>query len=294
MATVCIFTPTYNRAYTLTRLYNSLVSQTCDDFSWLVVDDGSTDNTESLIQSFIAEGKIEIRYKKTENGGKQRAMNVGVELCADELFFCVDSDDYLVSEAVAVIVNEWVDVRGDVTCAGLIALRGSDERTPLHGFIPDGISRTTIWDLYNKTPFAGDTSLVHRTSILRCYPYDVDYREKFISESTVYYAIDQMFTLKAVNKVLTICKYLEDGYTKNVRKLTKDNPIGYIRHHKSCMQMSETPYKRWYHLTLWIVGCYLAEKKYGKECDGLEWPGKTALSLLAYPAAWLLLVTEFK
>lgn len=70
MTTVCIFTPTYNRAYTLTRLYNSLVSQTCDDFSWLVVDDGSTDNTESLIQSFIAEGRIHIRYKKTENGGK--------------------------------------------------------------------------------------------------------------------------------------------------------------------------------------------------------------------------------
>ena len=81
MKTVCVFTPTYNRAYILPTLYESLVSQTSQDFMWLIVDDGSTDGTCSLVSSWKREGKVDITYVKKENGGKPRAINTGVALC---------------------------------------------------------------------------------------------------------------------------------------------------------------------------------------------------------------------
>ena len=105
LLTVC--TPTYNRAHTLPRLYESLVRQTSQDFEWLVVDDGSTDNTRELVDGWVAEGRIRIRYVYKENGGKPSAHNLGVRLAAGELFFCVDSDDYLTDNAVELILSAW-------------------------------------------------------------------------------------------------------------------------------------------------------------------------------------------
>ena len=88
--TLCVFTPTYNRAYILPALYESLLAQTSTDFQWMIVDDGSTDDTESLVQGWIAEGRLSIDYVKQENGGKPRATNTGVARCRSELFFVVD------------------------------------------------------------------------------------------------------------------------------------------------------------------------------------------------------------
>ena len=100
MATVCVFTPTFNRAYILPKLYESLVAQTSRDFSWLIVDDGSTDNTAELVHGWQAEGLVPITYIYQENGGKQRATNTGMSHCTDELFFVVDSDDHLVPSEI--------------------------------------------------------------------------------------------------------------------------------------------------------------------------------------------------
>lgn len=294
MATVCIFTPTYNRAYTLERLYRSLVAQTSKDFTWLVVDDGSTDDTEKLIGRLACEGSVAITYVRTENGGKQRAMNLGAELCRDELLYCLDSDDYLVPDAVEHVIESWKAVRDDPSYAGIVALRGTDENTPLHKPMPKGLHDTTLWDLYNRTGFYGDVALAHRTELLKQTPYVIDEREKFISETIVYYAIDQDHTLLVLDKILTICKYLDDGYSKNVRQLTKDNPIGYMQHHRMCTELSYSFYQKWYHTTLWIVGCKLAQRKYGRDCAALQWPEPNIISLLSHPAAWLLLKTEFR
>ena len=107
MKTVTVFTPTYNRAYTLPKLYNSLCRQTSVDFMWLVVDDGSTDNTEELIKGWQEENKVLIEYHKQSNGGKMRAHNLGVKLCNSELFFCVDSDDYISDVAIEHIIDYW-------------------------------------------------------------------------------------------------------------------------------------------------------------------------------------------
>ena len=170
MATVCVFTPTFNRAYILPKLYKSLVAQTSRDFSWLVVDDGSTDNTSTLVRSWQAEGLVPITYIYQENGGKQRATNTGMEHCSDELFFVVDSDDHLVPTAIEQIMDVWQGAREDATLAGIVALRGTDENTPLGTRMPAGVTRVKMWDLLHKYRFKGDTSLIHRTENVGQHP----------------------------------------------------------------------------------------------------------------------------
>ena len=107
MKTLTVFTPTYNRAHLLRRLYESLVTQSCQDFEWLVIDDGSTDFTRQLVESFIAEGRIPVRYIYKENGGLYTGYNVAYANIATELCVCIDSDDFMPDDAVEIIVNTW-------------------------------------------------------------------------------------------------------------------------------------------------------------------------------------------
>ena len=134
---VTIFTPTYNRAYILENLYESLIRQTSQKFEWLIVDDGSTDETANLVATWQKENKISIRYLKQKNGGKQRAHNKGVEECKTELFVCVDSDDYIADGSIESILKTWKNIKGDDKLAGMIALRGVDEKTPIGTAMPE-------------------------------------------------------------------------------------------------------------------------------------------------------------
>ena len=110
MKTVAILTPTYNRAHTLDKLYESLLIQTSFDFKWYLVDDGSSDTTEEKVKEFVND-KFEMLYIKKENGGKHTALNVGVSQIEEELTFIVDSDDYITSDAVETIVSDWEKYR---------------------------------------------------------------------------------------------------------------------------------------------------------------------------------------
>ena len=103
--TLTLFTPTYPRSPMLPRLYESLRDQTCHDFEWLIIDDGSADDTADVVQSFTGEGTFPVRYQHKENGGKHTAYNLALELAAGRLFFCVDSDDYLAPDAVERVVS---------------------------------------------------------------------------------------------------------------------------------------------------------------------------------------------
>ncbi|MFT0647270.1 glycosyltransferase family A protein [Bacteroides thetaiotaomicron] len=114
---VTVFTPTYNRAYILNDLYQSLCRQTCRKFEWLIVDDGSTDNTEGLVASWLDEGKMSLRYIKQPNGGKHRAINKGIQEANGDLFFIVDSDDYLAKNAIErILFFLWTYQRQSSVC----------------------------------------------------------------------------------------------------------------------------------------------------------------------------------
>lgn len=230
------------------------------DFSWLVVDDGSTDNTVELLEGWKSQNIIPLRYISTKNGGKQRAINIGVRHCTDELFFVVDSDDWLVPDAIEQLTNAWKKVKEDGGVAGIVALRGKDCCTPLGSSMPD-IRFVKMWDLYSKYHFRGDTALVYRTEILNDFPFQVADGENFIAESSVYYAIDDFYCLGTLNKILVICQYLPDGLTNNFAAVTKNNPIGYYRHKWDCARRSTSIFGKSRETILYLCGCMLAHKR---------------------------------
>lgn len=253
-----IFTPTYNRAYIIESLYRSLIKQTNNSFCWFVVDDGSTDGTEELIHSFIEEGLLDIRYYKQPNGGKQRAQNYAVDHCDTELFYCVDSDDSLSSDAVDLILKKWQEESSLDDVAGIIALRGSNANTPLGTWLPEGVEYSTVWDLYFKYHHKGDIALIYRTDVLRNYPYPVEPGEKFIAETYSSYLIDQEYRMALLQKVIWICKYLPDGYTHNVRKVSRENPFGYMRIKRLYIDLASGFLLRFESTVLFLVGAFYA------------------------------------
>lgn len=289
-ATIAVFTPTFNRAYKLPDLYKSLLRQTNKDFVWLVVDDGSTDDTKQLINNYINEKLINIRFVSRENGGKQRAHNTALSNCYEELFFTVDSDDYLVDSAIQQVIDAWTPLKTKKNIAGMIALCGKNDNKPLNTYLPRGLKTTKIYDLYSKYHFAGDATLIYRTSILKQYPYDVADGEKFIAESFVYLQIDEKYDLSTLNSVLMIRKYLPDGYTKSARTVARLNPKGYMKIKKMYMERATTHRDAIESTTLYLVGAYFA-REFSVGFKSIENP---LLAILAGILAIILANTEFK
>lgn len=285
---ITVFTPTYNRGYTLHRLYESLKKQTDNSFLWLIVDDGSTDHTEELISYWIREEFIEIRYYKQENDGKQRAHNIGVELCDTEFFICVDSDDYLTENAIESLIFTWDSIENKQGISGIVALRGKDKNTPIGSRMPN-VKKSPLNDLYDKYGFRGDTALLFRSDILKKYPFFVAEGEKFIGEGYVYLQIDQHYSLYVLNEILYICNYLSDGYTANVRNLIKNNPVGYTVLKRQAVVLSKTFKSRFINTIKFLIGCILSNEKH---------PIKKApykgIAILAYPLALLVFWKQYR
>lgn len=286
---ITVFTPTYNRAYIMNRLYESLKRQTDQSFIWLIVDDGSTDNTEELVYMWMSENIIEISYIKQKNGGKQRAHNKGVELCDTELFICVDSDDYLTDNAIECFLKKWDTIKDNEKVSGIVALRGISPNKPIGSYLPKGIEFSTLSDLYRKYKFNGDTALLYRSDILKAFPFYVADNEKFIGESYVYMQIDQKYTLCLLNKILYICEYLPDGYTLNVRKLIKDNPRGYMILNRQAVVYSKSLKEKYLNTIRFLIGCILCKEQH----PFLNAPNKL-LAILSYIPAKILVWKWYK
>ncbi|BCZ26294.1 sugar transferase [Claveliimonas bilis] len=286
--TLTIFTPTYNRGYILQKLYKSLKKQRNIDFQWLIVDDGSTDNTEQIVDTWIKENKIQICYYKQENGGKQRAFNRGVNNAKTELFMCIDSDEYLLEDAVEIILQQWKKIRKNKNLAGMVALRGKTEDQPIGTYFPERIKESSLGELYSSYHFKGDTELIYRTEILKEYPFWVAENEKFMGESYVYQQIDQKYKLFILRKIVAVGEYLQDGYTHNVRRLIKENPISYTELRRQSVIYAKNIKTRFYHTMLCIVGCIMSKQKVFSVA-----PYKT-LAVLAYIPARLVWLIYYK
>ncbi|MEG0559839.1 MAG: glycosyltransferase family 2 protein [Muribaculaceae bacterium] len=233
-----IFTPTYNRAYILPSLYESLCAQSTKKFIWLIVDDGSTDNTETLINKWIKENIISITYIRQNNGGKMRAHNRGVLEAKTELFLCVDSDDHLNDiNDVQCILNKWNEVNNNINIAGIIAYKLINNI--IEYTFPKDIKLTPLNKLYQKG-FIGDTTLVYRTDILKNHLFPEIDGEKFITEAYIYDQIDQKYIMSLFHRAIIKCAYLNDGYSKNAIKLKKDNPIGWFLYYNQRTLYSNT------------------------------------------------------
>ena len=217
MATITIFTPTYNRGYTLDKLYDSLKRQTSKDFCWLIVDDGSTDNTRELVEGWIKEDYLDIKYHWQQNDGKMNAHNYAVKICDTELFLCCDSDDYLTDDAVEKIVKAWNDYQGDRRhISGVMGPKCLfKDNVKIESSLPDDCEKPmTLKDFSSPKGKVHETFLAFRTSVIRQYPFPVQPGEKFIPEGTAYHEIDKHFKMIVLPEELMICHYLPDGYSK--------------------------------------------------------------------------------
>ena len=235
---VTVFTPTYNRAHLLPKLYRSLQTQTCKDFEWLIIDDGSTDNTESIVRGWLdSESSFPIRYYKVPNGGKMRAINMGASIAKGKFFCGIDSDDWFYNDAIRTIIDAFESIKIEKDIAGVSFSKSYNDGTRLDpiGKISDYIDcKNYERDIYGM---CGDMIQVYYIGIMKRYSIPIWKDEKFTPESVF---IDQMaidgYKMRYYTKVLYAGDYLEGGLTVNSWRLLKDNPMGYAMMYNVQMQ----------------------------------------------------------
>lgn len=223
---ITVFTPTYNRAYILNRCYESLKNQTCKNFIWLIIDDGSTDNTRQLAEKWMEDNVISIRYFFQENKGMHGAHNSAYELIDTELNVCIDSDDYLKKDSIEKILKFWQE-KGNEKVAGIAALNCYENGQIVGTKFPEGLKSAAVFDLYHKYKVRGDKKLIYRTDLVMEYPYPIFAGEKYIGLDYKYKKIDRKHELLLFNESVSVVEYLADGSSRNMLKQYRKNPKGF-------------------------------------------------------------------
>jgi glycosyltransferase involved in cell wall biosynthesis len=286
-----VFTPAYNRAYIIGKLYESLCGQTCQDFEWLVVDDGSTDNTEQLIAEFIAEHKINIRYIKKENGGKHTAINLGAKEAKGDLFFIVDSDDYLTKDAISWALASAKDLIADTTFAGLSGTRIRRDGSRIGGAFPQEHYDCTALDIRNKYHINGDLAEIYKTDVLRKFPFPEFKEERFSPEALVWNRIASAeYKLRYFDKGIYVCEYLGDGLTAAITRLRIRSPkatsLYYSEYYKIGLPLTE---KIKTAINYWRFSPYYKHLSFTSKIRQVG-----ILSLLVYPMSFMMYLKDKK
>ena len=282
MIRLTVFTPAYNRAHTLPRTYESLVKQECKDFIWLIVDDGSSDNTSELVKEWQKkENGFEIRYIYKENGGMHTAHNVAYENIDTELNVCIDSDDCLAEHAVERILQKWEQVK-DEGYAGIIGLDADFEGKLIGKGFDEGLQETTLGGYY-ASGGAGDKKLVYRTDVINQYPsYPVFDDEKYVAMEYKYRLIDQDYKLVVLNEVLCNVEYQVDGSSMTMFNQYLRNPKGFAFWRKIAMQYPTSKKRLILDCIHYCSSCYIAKNKnYIKESP------RKILTVFCTPMGWL-------
>ena len=239
---ISILTSTYNRANELNKVYESLLKnkstltpENAISFEWLIMDDGSTDNTKSVVQKFVDENNadfsFEIKYFYHENKGKMESINELVEKATGDLMFTCDSDDYLTDKALNVISENYEKYKNENIYA-MCFHRSMD------GFIGDNYKKefTTLFDLHFKDGKTGEDLLVFISKVRKQYKHKLEHNEKFITEARLYYEMDEKYNIVCINETLMIGSYKNDGYTKNISNQIKKSPFGYYEYFKEILE----------------------------------------------------------
>jgi len=290
-----VFTPTYNRRALLSRVYESLRNQTCQEFVWLVVDDGSADDTGTFISQLSEKNKAEnlfdIRYIYRENGGKMRAHNTGSMACDTELFLCLDSDDELSEGAVEQILAKWDECGGCADgkkASGIVAYKGEKcseteagekcsetEAGEKCGEIIESVKPfrdalfpamdvergwSTLRDLY-LDGFYGETTLVFRTELLKQFQFPEIEGEKYVPEDYVYDQIDAVGSLVILPEILTVCEIVEGGYTDQAPRLRRENPTGWFLYYEQRARIQKWSVLKIKYLSHYIRFCQVLGRR---------------------------------
>jgi len=283
MPLLTIFTPTYNRAYCLHKCYESLVRQTNKDFIWLIIDDGSTDNTKELVEKWISENKITIRYHYQNNQGMHGAHNTAYELIDTELNVCIDSDDYMPDDAVEKIISFWKKYGSD-KFSGIIGLDAYTNGQIIGSKLPVNVKSSTLFDIYHKYGVTGDKKLVYRTELTKRYPYPLFEGEKYVGLAYKYYMLDKEYEMLLMNEILCYVEYLPDGSSMNMLKQYRKNPKGFAFYRKELMKL---PFASTFFKFRQAVH-YVSSSLISKNNKFLSETPEKLLTLLALPLGLLL------
>lgn len=225
-----ILTPTYNRAHMLNTVYDSLLKQTDHNFQWLLIDDGSSDDTAMVMQQIINQHQAEfsIDYYKKKNGGKHTAMNYGHPYIQFDWVTILDSDDRLVENMVETINNITGKQQNDQKLGWFAYLRGYNKTKPMGSNYQKNNERTNYVDYLNNGR-KGEALDIYRTSVFKKYPYPQYKAERFVSESylNIHAAVYGHYEMITVNEILYLADYQDDGYTKEGRRLQLSSPLGH-------------------------------------------------------------------
>lgn len=227
MPLISVFTPTYNRAHTLSGVYDCLCRQSYPDFEWVVVDDGSTDQTEQLIGSWMNEKRIPIVYVRQANGGKHRAFNRGVKEARGKIFICLDSDDYYEEDALAVLAYCYEEVKNNREIAGFSCLSADRQGNVIGTRLPGDKFVCSHYELYHDYQVKGDKGLIYYTDILKQYPFPEIENEKFVTEALVLNRIARKYKLYCIDRILCRVLYRSDGLSSKYAQLCEKSPRGY-------------------------------------------------------------------
>lgn len=312
--TLTIFTPAYNRAHTIERTFQSLCRQTNKDFEWLIIDDGSSDNTKELILSKIIKDTLSfpplnkesnenietyfegnckdgflIRYFYQQNQGMHGAHNTAYKHINTELNTCIDSDDYMPDDAVDIIVNLWKE-RGNNKYAGIVGLDYADKGGIIGTEFPQDMKETTLNGFYLQGG-RGDKKLVYRTDVIKKYPeYPTFKGERYFSLGYKYLLIDQDYLLLTINKPLVIVDYQLDGSSFNMYRQYWTNPNGFIFLRKEHMQYQTLLRNKYRSCVHYISHCIRA----GRIKEFLSNPCPILSFLAIIPGTFLYFFTKYK
>ena len=281
-----IFTPTYNRAHTLPRLYESLCNQSCKDFLWLVIDDGSTDNTPELIHNYINENQIRIKYVWKENGGLHTGYNKAYELIDTELSVCIDSDDYMPLNAVELIIDKW-EKDGSPQYAGIVGLdfyEGTEK--PIGGFFPEYMKDCFFLDLYIKNIHKGDSKYVLRTDLMKKVAPQVGFEgEKNFNPVYLQLQVCDDYPLLVLNRNLCFVDYQDSGMANNIFRQYMDSPRSFAKLRMLEMNLKRsTPSNKFRCAVHYVASCLISgEKIFRKENN------HNLLTAISLMPGWLLL-----
>lgn len=286
MNKITIFTPTYNRKELLKECYKSLKKQKDQKFEWLIIDDGSTDETSSLIDNFKKEAKFKINYYYKENGGKHTAQNLALEKCNTKYFLILDSDDILSENAILILNKKIQEIDNDDEISGIIGNKAFKNGKIIGKKMPK-VNKLSGLELYQKHKFNGETLRLYKTEIIKKYPYPVIKNEKFMAENIVFDKIDTKYKMKVIEEILYFCEYQENGYSNNINKIKHNNPIGYSYSLKSAAETAIILNKKINWTILYIIWC----KRF--RIKGFKTFKNKKIYILVYPIATVFNIIKF-
>ena len=285
---ISIITPTYNRREYLGKLYDSLVKQTSKNFQWIVVDDGSIDNTGELVGEFLREQEhgFKIQYIYQENGGKHTALNKAMEVVDTELVFIVDSDDYLPSDSIQIISSyyeKFNSIKEQENLCGYSFLRCHADGEVNTAYFPENEKIDSYCNVRINGNIGGDKAEVYYTDILKKYPFPVFEGESFLAEDVVWMQMSGPYNMVHINENIYTCDYLEGGLTNSGRRMKSKSPRGMMLRSKVYLDDSKVCFKvKIKMMLLYIIYGHFAKSKIKDMYDSVQ--QKLIFVILFFPA----------